>query len=515
MRKKVVLKNTIYSLISYFVILVIGFITQRIFKDSLGQEYLGLHGLFTNIMTMLSIVELGFGTAIISNMYSPVANNDIPQIKSLLQFYKKTYRVLTFLILGIGMLILPFLQLIVGETSFEVSLVTVFLFYLADTVSSYFMTYKRSIIYAYQKSYYTSFIHAIAVVIMNLLQIYILISIGNYYFYLAIRIIFRLIENVAINMLADKKFPFIREKDVQSLEQSMKTDIVTKVKGLFFHKIGTFLVAGSDNIIITMLPGMGLFYAGLYSNYLMIINQLNVITKQLFSALTASVGNLLVVEVGEKRYSVFKTLLMLNCWLYTFISISFYFISFPFIEIWMEDRNFLFESDIVLLLSINLFLQGMRLVFSTFKDAAGVFYQDRFVPLLESMVNIVVSIICGLIWGIAGVFIGTISSNLVLYIFSFPKYVYGLILNQGYQKYFRDLLNCLVKFITAFLATYCTLNLLQVANVYLQLVLNTMVCLIIPNLIMLILSYQSKEYKYIEEMILKKLSSFVNIKKKI
>lgn len=506
MRTKQAIRNTICSLSTYIVILVVGFVSQKVFKDVLGKEYLGLHGLFSNVMTMLAIAELGFGAAIVSNMYKPVAENDIPQIITLLQYYKKVYRVLSFVILGIGLALLPFIDIIVGKNTLNVSFRIVFLFYLADTVISYFVTYKRSIIYANQQSYYTSLIHTVSVVIMNVLQIWILLGTGNYYLYLIIKITFRVLENIGINILANKLYPYIRTKQKYSLDITVRKDIKNKVTGLLFHKIGSFIVLGSDNIIISMLPNLGLVWVGLYSNYLMIVNQLNSIVGQVFSSLTASVGNLLVEEDTENSYRIFRNLSLMNAWIYVYICISFYFVSFPFVKIWMGEE-YLLPKNVVFALTINLFFGGMRKIYSVFKEAAGIFYEDRFVPLIESTINLIVSIVLGYHFGIIGVFIGTIVSNMTLFFYSYPKYVYGQILNKSKIVYLRDLIKYVFMFLAAFIVTCVVMTLFKTEDTIYQIIYSILVCLFVPNIFMLICNYKTEEFKFIYNLIFKTIKS--------
>ncbi len=503
-RTKAALKNTSISLISYLLIIIVGFISQRVFKDVLGTEYLGLHSLFSNIMTMLAVVELGFGTAIVSNMYRPVANDDKEEIISLIQFYKRVYRILAFIILAIGLCLLPFINLIVGNSELNVSYRIIFLFYLADTVSSYFITYKRSILYANQKTYYTNIIHTLCVATMNTLQVIFLITTHNYYIYLLLRVVFRLLENIIINLIANKLYPYIKAKEEYPLNEEIRSDILKKIKGLLFHRIGTFFVSGSDNIIISMLPNLGIKYVGLYSNYIMITNQLYSVVNQMFNSLTASVGNLLIEGNKEHSYSTFKKILMFNGWIYVYISIAFYYISFPFIELWMGSE-FVLNKTVVFILTLNFFIQGMRSAYSTFKDAAGIFYEDRFIPLIESATNIVISITLGYFWGLAGVFIGTICSNLVLFIWSYPNFVYKKIFGISIKKYFGDIIKWLLFFLISFFAVFAICNNISISNTYLQLVINFVISFFIPNGILILFNYRTNEFKYYINLILKKI----------
>lgn len=495
MRTKLAFMNVLSSFLGYIFLLVIGFASQRVFVDALGKEYLGLHGLFNNIMTMLAIAELGFGSAIIANMYKPVAEKNEAEIVALLQFYKKIYRILAGVIFGMGMVIMAFVPYIVGETQIKSNIYILFSFYLMDTVVSYFVTYKRSILYANQKSYYTNIIHTVFVVTMNLLQMAILILFKNYYVYLMLRVLFRFLENLCINAIANKKYPYINTKEIYPLGRDIRNDIKKKVSGLLFHKIGTFVVLGSDNIIISMLPNLGIVFVGLYSNYSMIINQLNTIIGQIFSSVTASVGNLLVEGNKEKSYDVFKKMFLVNIWLYLYIAISFYYISFPFVELWMGS-DFILSERVVLVLAVNIFVNGIRTSFGTFKDAAGIFYEDRYVPVIECLVNIIVSVVLGYKMGLAGIFIGTISSNMVLFCYSFPKFVYKGILGADLGQYARDVLGSVVLFAISFLATHMVISLFVLSSAVLQLAVDFLICLTVPNALMFAFTCKTKEFGY-------------------
>ncbi|MBD7916459.1 hypothetical protein H9660_15045, partial [Clostridium sp. Sa3CUN1] len=438
MRSRAAIKNTIYSLMSYSIIVLIGFIAQRVFLNILGKEYLGIHSLFSNVVTMLAIVELGFGSAVITNLYRPVALNDYKLINNLLSFYKKVYRFMASIVFILGILIMPFIDKIVGETLLNINFKFIFLFYLIDTVSSYLLSYKRSIIYAYQKAYIINIVHTIMIILMNILQVVILIYTSNFYLYLIIKVLCRIGENIIINSIVNKNYSFLDDNSKDNLPSEIKDDILKKVKGLIFHKIGTFVVCGTDNIIISMLPGLGIVWVGLYSNYLLIINQLSSIISQIFSSLTASVGNLVIEEDSKKSYKIFKCILLINSFIYTYAAISMFFISKPFIKLWIGEE-YLFKDYVVLALVINFYLNGMRNSYALFKDASGIFYEDRMVPIIESIVNLFISLIAGYFFGIIGVFIGTICSNLVLFLYSFPKYVYKRIFERNMKEYFKEL----------------------------------------------------------------------------
>lgn len=499
MRSKEAFRNTIYSFSSYVLIVVIGFISQRVFVEVLGNEYLGIHSLFSNIMTMLAIVELGFGSAIITNLYKPVAENNVQLINELLMYYKKVYRYIATIVLIIGLIMMPFIDKIVGKTILSINFKFIFLFYLIDTVSSYLISYKRSIIYANQKTYYINIVHAIIIFLMNIFQILILLFTGNYYIYLIIKVTCRIMENIIINIIANNKYPFIKQTINTTLSKKIKDDIIRKVKGLLFHQIGTFTVYGTDSILISIIPGLGIKWVGLYSNYLLITNQLANIIEEVFRSITASIGNLIIEENSEKNYTVFKALLLADAWIYTYVSISLYFVSKPFISIWLGTQ-YLFDDYIVLALVINFYFNGMRHAYILFKEAAGIFYEDRMVPLIESVVNLIVSIIAGYYLGIIGVFIGTICSNGVLFLYSFPKYVYKKILRKSYSQYIKELVQYFILFIISLLLNYLVIMNIIVNNIFASFVIKIIVTFIVSNLFLLIIKINSKEFKYLCNM---------------
>ena len=355
MRKKKSMINTVISIIMYVLTILIGLVVQAIFIRSLGSEYLGLNGLFTNIISVLAIVELGFGSAIIYNLYRPLAENKIELIKALMQYYKKIYRKIAVIVFGLGICIIPFLPKVVGSVSVHQNLYLIFVLYLFDSIASYLLTYKRSILYADQKTYVINLVHLGYLLLMNGLQIYDLLVYKNFLSYLLIKVIFRIVENLIITFLANRYYPYIKEKQVIKLDERIKADIVKKVKGLFFHQIGTAIITGTDNIIISMTPSLGVVTVGVYSNYNMVIVAITNLFSQIYSSLTASVGNLLIEGDRGRSYSIYRNMLLLNSWVFAFVSVSVLCIMEPFITIWIGS-NFILPKRVLFVLTINLYV---------------------------------------------------------------------------------------------------------------------------------------------------------------
>ena len=249
------IKSMITAIIANGLNIALGFLVRAIFVRTLGAEYLGLNGLFSNIISMLAIIELGIGSAIIYHLYKPVAENDIDKIKKLMTFYKKCFNIIALVVFLIGIAIMPFLNLIVGENNIEGSIHFYFLLFLIDAVCSYLLVYKRSIIQANQKNYIINIIELFYVLILNILRIVILHT-NNYTVYLSVSILLRLVENIIISIIANKLYPYIKEKTKEKLDEETLFDIKKKVKALVFHKVGNFVVTGTDNIIISKFLGI-------------------------------------------------------------------------------------------------------------------------------------------------------------------------------------------------------------------------------------------------------------------
>lgn len=500
MRTTKSLRNMILAIISNIVTIFVGFIMQTVFIKTLGTEYLGVDKLFLNVISMLSIVDLGLGTAIIYNMYEPVENQDVQKVKSIMQFYKKAYRVITLLVGVIGVALIPFLGLIVKDVTISENITIIYILFLLDMICSYIMAYKRSIFYADQKNYVVIISRICYLTLMNSLLLVVLLTIKNYYLYLVIKIIMRLLENIVISMIADKKYPYLKDKDIVPLDGTVKDDIFLKIKGLLFHKIGSFLVLGTDNIIISGF--LGVVQVGYYSNYRIIINSVLETINQGFSAITSSIGNLLIKDNKKKSFDIYKKVDFLNFWVSSFCTICIFIIIESFIRVWLGEE-FILSKLVLVTLVLNFYLSSIRSPMNSFKEAAGIFHEDRFIPLIESLINIVASIILLKYFGLAGVFMGTILSGLVLHLYSYPKFVYKNLFNRSYLDYFKRFIEKFVVMLITLGITYWISRFFVVNNYIVQLIINIVICLIVPNVIYLLFFYKSDEFKYLKELFFK------------
>lgn len=494
--------NAVIAVIANVVNIIMTFIMQTALIKLMGSEYNGLNGLFTNIISMLSMVELGIGPAIIFNLYRPIKEKNFSKIKSLMNFYRKCYHIIGGAILILGIVLLPFLDIIVGKNSLQINIYLVFILFILEAFSSYMISYKRSILYANQENYITNIIHIFCIIAMNILQVIIILMTKNYYLVVLIRIIFKIIENVIITIIANKKYPYIKEKNAEKIDKIVLTDIKQKVKGSIFHNIGANVVLGTDNIIISSFLGIDIL--GKYVNYNMIIKSISNLISQVFSSITASIGNLLVENQEEKSYEIYKKINFINFWIYTYVGIAIYCVIEPFITLWI-GREYLLSNFVLIVLIFNFFLQGMRQTIATFRSAAGICYEDRHMPIIESIINVIASIGLIPLFGLAGVFLGTIISTLFVHLYSYPRFVYSKVFNKKKIEYIIELVKYSIEFIIVWIITVFISKVIIINNTLIKIIWEILISFMVPNMIFYMRYKNKEEFKYFKDIVVNKM----------
>lgn len=501
MRKKKSLYNIIASLLSYLTAMLFNFITQALIVKVLGIEYSGVNGLFTNIITMLSVAELGLGTTIIYKLYEPVANNDVESIKSWMNFYKICYRIVAIVVLFLGLAIIPLVPVIVGETNIHENIILLYIISLMDTVLSYIMTYKRSLLYADQKNYVINIIHLGYTAFMNITQIAILYTFKNYIFFLAIKLVYRLLENVIINLYVDKNYPYINDM-AQKLPEKEKNDVISRIKAMFLQKISFVVNKGIDSITISTI--MGIATVGYYTNYNLIATTLASIVYQMMTGFMASIGNLMTEKNDEKNFSIFNKINIINVLLTAIAIVGFNCCIQSFINVWI-GKEYLLSAGVVIAFDIWIYSDSIRRTMTMYKEAAGICREDQFMYLIMAFINLISSIVLCKIIGISGVILGTAISYLFLIFYSYPKYIFKPVFKKSKSVYykitFRDILYIVIAtMLGGFLTYYVNFE---------NKILNFIVCAIISIIVTIVtfsLYYSKNEhYKYLMNMLLSKI----------
>lgn len=487
------IRNVIFSLSGLLLTLVVSFVGRTIFIHMLSTKYLGLNGLFSNILNFLSLAELGVGSAINYVLYKPLKNNDIESIKQIMDLYKKLYIVIGCVVLVLGFSLAPFLSFLIKDMPNDMKYIHVYyLMYVINSGISYFCAYKRAIIICDQKEYISSVISAIFKVLLALFQTIILVLYKSYLLYLIVMIICTLCENIIISIKANTIYPYLKEKNIKEMGKTEKKNIFSNVFAVLFHKIGAVVVYSTDNIIISKY--VGLVAVGLYSNYALIINSVNTILAKTFSSLIASVGDLMVDN--DKRHSeeVFDRILFANMWIYGFTSICFICLIQPFIRLWIGD-NYLLGTITLLVCACSYYITGMRKTVWVFKDAAGIYRQDQYKPVIEAILNIIFSIPLAIKIGITGVLLGTIMSTVLM-----PFWYEGYVLyKECFYHKFRSYVLHQCKYalvLLGVLAVTFFLNSFFPESGGLYFIIKLLICLVVTNLCLFVVYRKTSEFKY-------------------
>lgn len=485
-------KNIVVSVFGQFIQIIFQFVCRTVFINTLTIEYLGINGLFSNVLSMLSLAELGFGTALIYSMYKPVFDDNKEQLTRLVNLYRKIYLVIAGIILLLGLGLLPFLKYLINDyNKYEnlADLSVIFLLYLVNTIFSYLYIYKKSIIDAYQKNYMYITIQKGLLVTQNILQIIFLLFTHDFVVYLIIQIIFTAVTNIIISAKADLMFPFLRLNKKILPTTCEKKVIYKNTAAMAMHKIGAVVVNSTDNLILSSLVSLG--SVAIYANYLLIIANLNGFIEIVFKAVTASIGNLGASNDRKRLTDIFDTLTFIEFWVYSFSSICLYILLNHFITIWI-GKNFLFTNEVVFTLVLNFYLKGMRVVINVFRDSLGLFWYDRYKPILEALVNLVVSIILTKWIGIAGVFAGTAVSTLMVCFWIEPYILYKYALIGRLRRYFV----VYFKYVLTTLTAGGIINIIcnHIKTDFFGLIIKMILVCVVYNLIILLLFRKSKEY---------------------
>lgn len=482
---KNIIMNFLYNLLNYG----LRFASRIFFVKTLAEVYLGVNGLLSNVLGILALTELGIGTAIGYSLYDPLAKNDTKKVRSLMQFYKKAYQIIALVVLVLGLILLPFIPYLIKDTTGIENLSIIYLIFLLNMVIGYLFSYKRTLINSDQKNYlivpYTMFFN----IITSVLQIVVLLIFKNYIIYLLVQSICTIVENIVINRYIDKKYPYlVSNEEVTPIEKEELSTIKTKIKALLLHKVGSYTLSSTDNLIISKL--IGIVMVGIYSNYSLIISMVSSFIYLLISNVISSLGNLIASENPKKCLKVFDEMNFTCFVLYGISSICLINLFNPFIEL-VFGTNYLLSILVVYIIVINHYLTGMNNVVISIQTASGLYEKDKYVPLIQSAVNLVISIYLAKKIGLAGVFIGTIVSTLIPLIVK-PCIVYKEIFKEKVSLYFKDFtIQTLIIVLSATISAFIT-KYINIENAYLNLAFLLLISIVIPSTL-IILIYRKKE----------------------
>ncbi len=490
-RTKNATRNIIFGVILKAYQIIVPFLMRTAMIYLMGIQYLGLNSLFTSILQVLNLAELGVGSAMIYSMYKPIAEDDNATICALMKLYKTYYRIIGLVIAVIGCALTPFIpKLISGDVPDNLNIYLLYLLNLGATVLSYWLyAYKNCILQAHQRVDIVSKVSLVTSTIQYALQLLVLWLFKDYYLYVIVLLATQALTNITTAMCADRIYPQFKPKGQIATEE--KKAINNRIKDLFTSKIGGIIYDSADTIVISSF--LGLTALAIYQNYFYILNAITGLITVVFSACTAGIGNSIVVETKEKNYKDLNKFTFIICWGAGFCAVCLLCLYQPFMELWV-GKDLMLSSSAVICFVVYFFVRQLNSLFNTYKDASGMWHEDRFRPLVAALTNLALNLILVQFIGLYGILISTVLAivcvgmpwllhNLFTVIFE-KKYLVGYLKNLLYYC-FIILINCTI---TYFICTKVNAGLIT------TLVIRGAICVVLPNLIYLFAYYKRIEF---------------------
>ncbi len=489
-RSKNSIRNIVFGLTGQILNILMSFAMRTVFIRTLDSVYLGVNGTFTNILMIFSLADLGVGTAIIYSLYRPIAENDTPKIQALMQMYKKAYITIGCVIVLMGLALMPFIDVFIKETEYIPNLRLIFMIFVANTASTYFFSYKGTLITAHQKNFIvTNVVYGTSILCYGI-QIVIMQLTHNYILTLSIQTATNTLQSIITMIIADRMYPYLKEKDIVPLTRADKRKIYKNMSALMFYRTGQVIINGTDSVLISSL--VGIIESGIYSNYLLLTTTVKNLMQQVFRAVTASIGNLSVLESDERKYEIYNIVYFGNFWMFGFGAVCFFVLFNPFMILW-AGVDMMLTLRQVFFIALNFYLIGMRNVNLVFRDAMGIFKEGRWVPIISAAVNIGVSILTTLKFGLVGPFIGTTISMLATLVWMEPVILFKYGFRRKVWPYFLKYAVYFCVTVAATVVTWYISRLFNQNSLY-YFIGKVAVCMTVPNLIFWLIFGRTSEF---------------------
>lgn len=494
-------KNVLSSVVQSIVNIVINLLSRVIFVRILNESYLGINGLFSNILNILSIADLGLGTAMMFHLYKPIAENNIQKIQELVVFFRKIYLYIAMAILVIGLFLVPFLKRIINLEEEIPFLHGYYILALLNVVISYLFVYRTILIIADQKNYLLNRCINIFKIITFVFQAIVLILFKQYFLYLLVALFTSLICNLWQNKIALQLYPYLKEVNI-TLPSEDRKKIFIDIKALFLYRISGVIQSNTDSILTSIF--VGTVFVGYYSNYVLLITVIVGVLTLIFNNVKASIGNMLANKNvnKEKKWFLFKSMELVNYWLVAFCFVAFIVLSSDFIGMCF-GKTYELPLVTVVLIALNFYTNNIRQTIWVFRETTGLFHQTRYITLVTAIINLFLSIIMGYFGGMGGIILATVIARMVYAWWREPqilfKQYFQITSRYYYIQYIRRILLCvIICCLTYFVCTYVSIH-----NVLLQFIVKVGICGVLPNIILLFIYRNTDEFKYLFEKIVK------------
>lgn len=497
-RAKNASRNIFFGIVLKIYQILLPFFMRTAMIYFLGVQYLGLNSLFVSVLQVLNLAELGVGSAMVYSMYKPIAQDDNTTICALMKLYRTYYRVIGLIIALVGGVLTPFIpKLISGEVPSDINIYVLYLLNLGATVLSYWMfAYKNSILQAHQRTDVISKVTLITNTFQYGLQLLVLCTIKNYYVYVLVLLATQVITNIVTAIVADRMYPQFKPAGKVKDEEIKK--INRRIRDLFTSKIGGIIYDSADTIVISAF--LGLTILSIYQNYFYILTAVSGLIAVMFSSCTAGIGNSIVVESKEKNYSDLKKFTFIISWIAGVCSCSLLCLYQTFMELWVGKDLMLSFFEVVCFV-LYFFVRQYNALFNLYKDASGMWHEDRFRPLTAAMTNLVLNLILVQFIGIYGILLSTVIAIVCVGMPWLMHNLFTIIFGKKHMIPFikRVTIYCAVVFISCVI-TYSICLLINFALIP-TLIVRGLICMIIPNVFYYIIFRKSTEFNQSLELV--------------
>lgn len=498
-RKKNATRNIIFGTCLKLYQIVVPFLMRTIMIYFMGVQYLGLNSLFTSVLQVLNLAELGIGSAMVYSMYKPVAEHDNNTICALMGLYRKYYRIIGMVVLAAGCVIIPFVpHLIKSDVPEGINIYVLYVMNLLATVFTYWLyAYKNSILQAYQRNDIVSKVTIITDTIKYILQIFTIVFLKNYYMYVLVLILLQIASNIITAAVVTRMYPEYRCKG--SLPKEEVAQINSRIRDLFTSKIGAVIVNSADTVVISAF--LGLTVLAIYQNYFFIISSVIAFIAVVFNSCTAGIGNSIIVETKEKNYNDFKKFTFLIAWIAGFCTVCIVCLMQPFMNIWMNgNEKLMLGMSEVVCFCIYFFVYEIQQLLLTYKDAAGMWHEDKYRPLVTALTNLALNIIMVQFFGLYGVLLSTVISIIFI---GMPWLFYNLftvLFKRNAAKYVIRVVYYTVITIVISIITYSVCSLVPFTGIA-ELIVKLIVCIIVPNLLFFATLFKFEEFGQVKALV--------------
>lgn len=489
--------NIIYGYIAQMGILLLSFVGRRVFLHFLSADYLGINGLYTNILTILSLPELGMDTAIIYSLFKPIADDDKALLSCMLRFFKKIYFVIAICIVAVGICLVPFLGYLINSDLPSYDLICYYLLFLLNTTASYFVAYKVALLSAYQEQRIHKLVTLSANFILQILHIIALLIWKNYYVYLVTTVCTTLISNLILNHICNK-----RHKDIFQTKQEVEFDtkpIKKHIISVFFYKIGAVLINSTDNILISVL--VSTLAVGYYSNYHTVITAVSGFISIISSSLIAGIGNLSAQEKKADQGALFDMMVFVFHTIAAIGLVGFSLLLNNFIILWLGEE-YIFDKWTVFIIAFNFYVSNAIAPIWMFREANGLFDRVKFLILIRAAFNIVLSVAFGILWGVFGIILATIVSLVITSFWYEPRIISREVFGRSSFVYWRKQVAYFSETCVSFGLGYLTT--MHLGDSFMMLCVKAIILIAMTGGVFLVCNMRTKEYKKIKRYVFSK-----------